>query len=130
MTPSAFAGLALALEADAASDEAKARTSVSRHYYAAFLEARDRLIQTTAIRVRSKNAHDVVQKSFGRSLDGSTKVLGRLLEDLKKLRVQADYDLATALGAGDAGDAKALYRDIEVRLKAQDFTKCVDGNVA
>src|ERR687892_2020391 len=68
--------------------ETARRSAVSRIYYGVFLEVRERF----NVRQR-RRSHNDVRSAFAR---GTSKQFGDQLADLRELREEADYDLASS----------------------------------
>ena len=118
MDTSEFLELARIL-AGAPLPESKERTSISRAYYSAFLEARARIERDTQYRIPRYGAHDKVWKSYHRTTtDARLKPIGRLLRDLKAQREQADYDIAVALDPDARTEAIGMAEEIRGMLSA------------
>jgi hypothetical protein len=125
--PGEFYDVATLIQAlDAPHPEGRTRSAVSRYYYAAFLEARDQLVSTAKMVFKKNEVHTDVQRAFAWSDDKGLRLIGRLLEDLKKARLQADYDLTAASDPAAAAEAKNMCNQIQERLKTEDITKCKD----
>jgi uncharacterized protein (UPF0332 family) len=129
MKPQEFAELAAILGvANGPFPGARARSSVSRFYYAAFLDARDQLASNRKLAFKGRDVHKHVRMSFAGAASGSDlEKIGRHLEDLKNLREDADYDLEKDCTSVEAAEAKTIYDAIVTRLSTADVSKCVDG---
>lgn len=89
-------------------DEASVRTSISRAYYGAFLEARD------AIGASSKGDRghsEVISAYSGRGSVNDT-LIARSLRSMKKLREKADYDAHLVCTKRDAEDAMSEAKKV------------------
>ena len=106
--------------------DGRGRTAVSRYYYAAFLEARDRLEVRGLHFMRKHDVHQCVQRAFAWADPKDLKKIGRLLEDLKKLREQADYDVAGGLDSANVSEAKRICSDVQASLATADLSPCKD----
>lgn len=106
--------------------QGRGRSAISRYYYAAFLEARDRLAKDRNFNFKKNEAHQNVQRCFSWSDEKPLIVVGRLLEDLKKLRERADYDLANDVDPTTTGEAKRMCEDIQKSLATADLKGCKD----
>lgn len=106
--------------------QGRQRSAISRSYYSAFLEAREKLEQLPHIRVPRKSAHDAVTKAFLWADADLNKRIGRLLRDLKMMRERADYDLEPDVADGDAAEALRIAQDIQNALAVVDLSKCAD----
>jgi len=128
MQPAEFLALAQLLSGpDGPHPQGRHRSAVSRSYYYAFLEARQRLASVPHIAIPRKNAHDVVWKAMAWAAP-PLKSAGRLLKDLKALRERADYDLDPDLGHADVLEAIRIANDIRRTLESADMSQCVDPN--
>jgi uncharacterized protein (UPF0332 family) len=87
------------------------RTTAGRAYYALFLECRDALFHWGFSPSPRDNVHTFVRLRYSRNGDLELKIIGRALEDLGRLRNEADYSL-TASGsfASDAEARKSIQR--------------------
>jgi hypothetical protein len=99
---------------------------VSRYYYAAFLVARDQLKAQRALEFKKYEAHENVKRAFAWADDKALKLIGRLLEDLKKLREHADYDTAGALDSTAVTEAGRLCGDIQRGVATANIKECKD----
>lgn len=127
MTPEEFAHTAGVLTAMGGPyPQGRGRSAVSRYYYAAFLEAKDRLSRDRSFKFKKHGSHENVSRCFRFSDETPLILIGRLLEDLKKLRVEADYDLVKDLDVADTAEAKRMCEDIQAALAAADLTGCKD----
>ena len=111
-----------------AAAEGFGRSAVSRYYYAAFLEARDQLVDQRGLSFKTHESHENVKKAYYWADPTRVKKVGRLLEDLKKLLVSADYDLNRAFDPVAVGEAQTLSRHIRDELAdpSFEFAACVD----
>ena len=90
-------------------DEAALRTAVGRSYYAAFLVARDRMgLSSEKVKVHFKVESELKRRG--------KLALGQKLGQLKRLRVKADYRLATADWNNIWKSASALSNDLLKKL--------------
>ncbi len=105
--------------------EGRERSAISRYYYAVFLEARERLFAERGWKFKPHEAHENVKRCFSFSNERELLLIGSLLGDLKKLRVEADYDLAKR-DPQAGNEAKRIQDDIEEALAKADFSKCVN----
>lgn len=127
MKPIEFLEVAELLQGDGGPfPEGRHRTAVSRCYYAAFLDARDRLQMERSFRFRKRDAHDSVKRAFEWADGKPLKLIGRLLGDLKKLRESADYEIAGTVGSSRVAEALELARQVESLLDSVDLGGCVD----
>jgi uncharacterized protein (UPF0332 family) len=103
--------------------EARRRSAVSRWYYAAFLEARDQLAVKRQISYKRHQSHENVKKSYARAdaPEKDVKVVGRLLEDLKRLREDSDYEIAEVVDETAVAEAKAMCEEIRSKLNDPNF---------
>lgn len=123
MEPREFHELAELLSADDGPfPAARHRTSISRCYYSAFLQARKRLTGELGWRINSRQAHSVVMKAFARSGDKTGKVVGQLLDQLRQLRQVADYDIDQR--HPDVREALRISVQINAKLPVVDVTTC------
>ncbi len=70
------------------------RGAAGRAYYALFLEGREALARWGFVPARHENAHHYVRLHFLIPADPDLKQIGRVLDDLIRLRNQADYTLS------------------------------------
>lgn len=101
------------------------RSAISRAYYAAFLDARDRLNGLAKFSIPKKSAHDAVWRAFAFS-DEPLKTVGRLLQDLKKMREVADYEMTRDDIQNEVAEALRISRDIQVALASADLSGVAD----
>lgn len=73
---------------------AESRTAISRAYYAAFLLARMFLEPHFGFEKGAK-AHEQVQRAFANCSTIALREIARKLDDLRDIRNEADYDLAS-----------------------------------
>jgi hypothetical protein len=77
---------------------------------------------------KTHESHENVKRSYYWADLTRVKKVGRLLEDLKKLRIVADYDLESTADPDAAGEAEALCREIcsDLADPAFDYSACID----
>jgi uncharacterized protein (UPF0332 family) len=121
-----FQGVAEFLLAGGPNEEGRQRSAISRFYYAAFLEARDRLKEVKGLSFKKNEAHQNVRRAFEWSDAVPLRTVGRLLEDLKKLREGADYDIAAALDQEHIKEAQSIASEVRTTVSTADLTACVD----
>ena len=90
----------------AVASEAHWRTAAGRAYYAAFQEARAALERWGVIIPARESIHAAVRLRFVYAGDPDAKAIGRGLDDLVKLRNEADYKLTSSVRFRDANDAE------------------------
>jgi uncharacterized protein (UPF0332 family) len=112
---------ALLRSSSGATVEGRERSAISRYYYSAFLEARTKLREKRNFSFRKHEAHEFVKRAFAYSDDKRLKKVGKLLEDLKKLREQADYSIDAPHDPVITGEAETISRRIRTELAAEDF---------
>lgn len=100
-TAGAFCSFAKALRLRWDTDEASIRTSVSRAYYGAFLEARD----AKGLSSVGRDGHKVVITAYVNTGHPADRVISASLRTLKQLREKADYDSQSTCSKKDALDA-------------------------
>jgi len=115
--------LDLAREVIAGATELHWRGAAIHAYYALFLECRDAQIRWGFTTPQRHNAHAPVRLRFLYSTEADLKQMGRILENLGRLRNLASYDLTTrteflsdhdaTLAIQDADDMLALLDAIE-----------------
>lgn len=105
--------------------EGRHRTAVSRAYYCAFLDARERVRLVPHVRFQKNNSHDVVWKALTYGKE-PLKAIGRSLRDLKAMREKADYDISASLAEDDAAEAIQLAVEIVSKLSTADMSACGD----
>lgn len=113
MNGRAFLGPARDLIAHAA--EAHRRSAAGRAYYAAFQEARAALERWGVVVPARENIHAAVRLRFLYASDPDAHAIGLHLEDLVRLRNEADYQLALPgrfQFAKDASDAIEKASDL------------------
>jgi len=101
------------------------RSAISRAYYSAYLEARDRMIESAEFEIPKKGAHEKVWQALLYA-EEPLKTTGRLLKDLKKFREAADYDTHDDSILADTAEALRIAEQIRTRLATADLSKCVD----
>ena len=106
--------------------QGRQRSAISRCYYAAFLDARERLKAVPHITIPKKGAHDIVWKALSWADAPPLKSIGRLLQDLKKMREGADYDLLPDVSDEAVREAIRISEEIQQALATADMTRCVD----
>ena len=85
-------------------NEAAYRVVASRAYYAAYWKAR-LLLEANRVACPPKNMHKFVWEALGLTWDADGFSIGRLGEDLKQLRVWADYKSLPRMTKTDAEKA-------------------------
>lgn len=100
-TASAFCSFAKTLRLRWDTDETSIRTSMSRAYYGAFLEARDAKNLSSS----GSNGHQVVISAYFGTGQPVDKAISSSLRKLKGLREKADYEPHAACSKLDAQDA-------------------------
>ena len=91
-------------------DEADWRTAAGRACYAIMLEARAALLRWGFTIPRRDQLHAFVRQRFAYPALRELRGIGRVLEDLNRLRNQADYDIT---GPGPFADTKAARKAIK-----------------
>jgi len=91
--------LELAKQLQRAGSESSYRTAISRAYYAAFHPARAYVLTRHGQFLEKRSEHDQTWGRFARSNDAEESQLGQWGNDLKRLRVNADYHLNRATGS-------------------------------
>ena len=86
------------------------RTAVGRYYYACFLEARDYYKLKTKKNLGRFSAHKRLIKYFQNSDNTIEKDIGEKLEELQKMRNNADYD--EYFNNRYKKESKELYKEI------------------
>ena len=86
--------------------EAHHRSAAGRAYYAAFQEARAALERWGIVIPPREGIHAAVRLRFNYAGDRDAQVIGQRLDDLVRLRNEADYKLAFPGSFRDAKDAK------------------------
>lgn len=110
-TGGAYCSFAKTLRLRWDADEASIRTSVSRAYYGAFLEARD----AKGLSSYGASGHSDVIGEYARTGHPADRTISASLRTLKRLREKADYELRTSCTKTDAHDA---IREAEKVLRA------------
>lgn len=97
--------------------EAFARTAVGRAYYSAYLASREYLLGAGTISRNKKGrvGHGPVIRGLDK---GQTQLLASVLDQLRTLRGQADYDLNSEVPSSMALQAKQLADLMLSRLQA------------
>src|SRR5579884_44771 len=99
--------------------EAYLRCAISRAYYAAFCQARNRLIYKDGYIMPSRaNPHKVVIEEFENSSDKTRSYIGTLLRNLRSVRNIVDYE--DKYRGNLSGRTRAVLREAEevIRLLA------------
>lgn len=78
-------------------DEAAWRGAVGRAYYAAFCASRDALAAASIEVPRTRDAHGDVAQKLGESSDSVVAACGSMLNDIRRDRRAADYDVGRQL---------------------------------
>ena len=107
--------------------QGRKRSAISRSYYAAFLEARDLLFSKAPFTLPKKPKHEQIWRAYLFADPSDLKEIGRLLEDLKKMREAADYVLPEDVSDVDVKEADALSDRIRTALLTADVTQCWDS---
>jgi len=110
--PKDFHGLSVELLSKLPYTEALGRTAIGRGYYAAFLQAREKVNQVRPDLLRGIERRDIhwgVREAL--KVMGHPNISGKLGK-LNWLRGKADYDLGIAIGELQASDALLLSEDI------------------
>lgn len=106
--------------------EAHWRTAAGRAYYALMLESRDLLHRWSFAAPPRDQVHAFVRLRFSYAADPDLKEVGRALEELGKLRNQADYQLAAGPRFSSVGKARQAVQDAENHLA---LLKLVDADL-
>ncbi len=99
--------------------EAMFRTAISRAYYAAFGQARNRLVIIDGEEIpRGANTHQHVINTFEDSNDSRRRTIGHLLHHLRSTRNAADYESIfrrdlRGVTRGALGEAEEIIRMLE-----------------
>lgn len=125
MDPRDFYSLGELLASGGAHQEASQRTSISRSYYAAMLEARDLLTTRLKWKVSKRETHQVVTRAFQFANSNDLRVIGRQLLELKRLREHADYQVSEPVG--NAKEALSFSDQVHNALAKADVTQCYDS---
>lgn len=129
MNPKEFLDLAETLAGEGALPAPRLRSAASRAYYAALLDARERLnrVEHVARQLRRgrNRVHEVVWNSLQRGAP-TLAPIGRTGFSLKRLREAADYDLSTPFTATDVTEALRLAKRICAALEAADLLQAAD----
>ena len=96
--------------------EAHRRSAAGRAYDAAFQEARAALERWGVAISRRESIHSAVRLRFTYAGDLEARRIGDRLEDLAKLRNEADYKLASPGSFRDATDAEAAIDKAEALI--------------
>jgi uncharacterized protein (UPF0332 family) len=104
--------LRLATTLAAGPDEASWRTAVSRSYYAAFHKARAVLIACGFVVPDGEQAHAYLWRRLSNSKEPSVDRAGRDLQDLRRHRNWADYDLTRSWSQALALDQVASAKGV------------------
>ncbi len=91
----ARAFLDVARELLSGTTEAHRRSAAGRAYYAALLESKAALDRWGIVLPRRDPLHAAVRLRFTYASDADLQVVGKVLDDLVRLRNKADYDLAS-----------------------------------
>jgi len=106
--------------------EAHWRTAAGRAYYALMLEGRDLLHRWGFAAPPRDQVHAFVRLRFSYAADPDLKEVGRALEELGKLRNQADYQLTAGPRFSSFGKARQAVQDAENQLV---LLKLVDADL-
>jgi hypothetical protein len=101
------------------------RSAISRAYYSAYLEARDRLIEFAGLKIPKRAAHETVWQALLYA-EEPLKTTGRLLRDLKGFREAADYDTHDDSILTATAEALRIAEEIRSTLATADLSKCTD----
>jgi uncharacterized protein (UPF0332 family) len=101
------------------------RSAISRAYYSAYLEARDRLVESAGLKIPKKAAHETVWQALVYA-EEPLKTTGRLLRDLKGLREAADYNTDDNSILSATTEALQIAEKIRSTLATADLSKCTD----
>jgi len=116
MNPTDFLEAAYHLSKSANLAEVDYRNIISRSYYAVFHQSRI-FLETQKIDLAQSSSHDSVVRSLKKHGNREVKALGNKLDQIKKWRHKADYDLNMTISAGNARSmlksAYALSKSIE-----------------
>ena len=99
--------------------EAMFRSAISRAYYAAFGQARNRLVTIEGEEIpRGVNTHQHVINTFEDSNDSRRRTIGHLLHHLRSTRNAADYESIfrrdlRGVTRGALGEAEEIIRMLE-----------------
>jgi uncharacterized protein (UPF0332 family) len=88
-------------------DEPDWRSGVSRNYHAAFHVARDLLAALQFWTPRADRTHNFLYDRLNNSGDPVAVDMASVVNDLRRLRNEFDYDVRMTPQAGDAADAVA-----------------------
>lgn len=125
MHPRDFYRLGELLASGGAHPEASQRTSISRSYYAAMLEARDLLTTRRNWKVSRHQTHQVVTRAFQFAKSPDLRLIGRQLLELKRLREEADYQVSEPVG--NVKEALSFSDQVHKALTKADVTQCYDS---
>ena len=106
--------------------EAHWRSAAGRAYYALMLEGREALHRWGFVAPPRDQVHSFVRLRFSFASDGDLKQVGRALEELGKLRNQADYQLAAGPRFSSPGKALQALQDAEDHLQ---LLKLIDADL-
>lgn len=118
--PKKFLDLGKVLMNDPDYDEdSKIRTAFGRFYYAAFLTALRRIVRE-GISVQDKNR--IHQEVINAYMDNGFTSIGDMLDQLREMRVKADYEMETDLALSECRQYAALSdRTIQLIVQIHAF---------
>jgi len=105
--------------------EAHWRTASGRAYYALMLEGRELLNRWGFVAPPRDQVHSFVRLRFTYAADQDLKQVGRALEELGRLRNQADYELASGPRFQTASKAQQAVQQAQDKLS---LLKLVDAD--
>ncbi len=129
VSPRAF--FDLATELLKRDSEASWRSAISRAYYSLFHECRTLLAKLGFVMRQSDQAHTSISRRLTQSGVARLLRLGQLLQEMKRVRNAADYDLTQALSQKVAYDEVdrigASLQLLDQKLDIQDQQRAIDN---
>lgn len=111
--------ISLAETLSAGPDEASLRAAIGRYYYGVFLKCRLSLTHDNLITPgRSAGDHSLVVRTLKRH----RAIAGTAIENLYRLREDADYEPGTPISAADVSKARTYAKEV-VRMCGGDWAR-------
>jgi hypothetical protein len=112
--------LAVAREAGRGATEAHWRTAVGRAYYALMLELRDAMTGWGLSLPTQNQVHQLVLRRMYVSTDTDMKQIGICLDELRRARARADYEMAVLAEFATDAAARRMIRQATDALRLFD----------
>lgn len=101
------------------SDESSLRSSISRAYYGVFCIARNKKDYKNFRLKKGESLHWIVINAYKQSRDRREKEIGRILDNLRRFRNNADYDEDKPIHRGLAERAFLSAKQILTSLESR-----------